>query len=86
MGLYIFQTQDSFIGGKFTSYGNVLEKENIKGTVCSYYPGRAKLAASTTNSAGLRVVSRNAKHDLNSVVQSRRRNKFQWVESKQSTY
>ena len=64
MSLYISQTQDSFIGGNFTSYGNVLEKENIRGTVCSCYPGRARLAVSTTNSAGLRVVSHNAKHDF----------------------
>ena len=64
MSLYISLTQDSFIGGKFTSYGNVLEKENIRGTGCSCYPGRARLAVSTTNTAGLRVVSHNAKPEL----------------------
>ena len=49
MSFYISQRQDSFIGGKFASYGNVLEKENIGGTGCSCYPGRARLAVMQYN-------------------------------------
>ena len=83
----ISQIEGSFITGKCTSYGNVLEKENIREQPFVFGIVDVTSCHSTSNTADMRIVSRHAKPGSvrTRIVQSRSRSKFQWVESKQFT-